>query len=446
MQALGCLGNVLWFFPFGLGTGLLWCVAGVFCFISIIGIPWGRACFVMAGFAFMPFGRMPVSRDVLTGEGDIGTGPLGTVGNIVWLLLCGIWIACGHLLSALACAVTIIGIPFAWQHVKLAALALCPIGKTIVDARVADAAEQAAAWRQASGQFRRPLPPSRPGRTPTDMNTASPVLPDISCHEAWFAAYAAREREKECRRDGGDPSPMDLKLHHTMQVLAHARAIVAGGRFAPPLDRACLLAALYHDVARFEQYLRWHTFRDRESCNHGQWGVRILKREQRLKDEMPAVRKLVLAAVGLHNRFALPAGLPEGMARICHAVRDADKLDILRVMDEHLSGPRPYCPTVVLSLPDDPALHSDKVLDDALAGRVAAYADLKSVNDFRVLLGTWFYDMHFPASRARFVAEGHARRLLTDLPATPAYAAARDHLLRCLDAVPTTEASDACLS
>ena len=93
MQALGCLGNVLWFFPFVLGTGLLWCIAGVFCFISIIGIPWGRACFVMAGFAFMPFGRMPVSRDVLTGEGDIGTGPLGTVGNIVWLLLCGIWIA-----------------------------------------------------------------------------------------------------------------------------------------------------------------------------------------------------------------------------------------------------------------------------------------------------------------------------------------------------------------
>ena len=77
------------------------------------------------------------------------------MGNIVWLLLCGIWISCGHLLSALACAVTIIGIPFAWQHVKLAALALCPIGKTIVDARVADAAEQAAAWRQASGQFRR---------------------------------------------------------------------------------------------------------------------------------------------------------------------------------------------------------------------------------------------------------------------------------------------------
>ena len=66
---------------------------------------------------------MPVSRDVLTGQPDIGTGPFGTVGNIIWLLLAGIWIAMQHLIWALFCAVTIIGIPFAWQHVKLAALA-----------------------------------------------------------------------------------------------------------------------------------------------------------------------------------------------------------------------------------------------------------------------------------------------------------------------------------
>lgn len=155
MQALGCLGNVLWFISGGIFMGIAWWLAGVLCFISIIGIPWGRACFVMGNFAFFPFGSMPVSRDVLTGRGDIGTSIFGSIGNIIWLLVAGLWIALGHLCCALACAVTIIGIPFAWQHVKLAALALCPIGKTIVDARVADAAEQAAAWRQASGQFRR---------------------------------------------------------------------------------------------------------------------------------------------------------------------------------------------------------------------------------------------------------------------------------------------------
>ena len=90
---------------------------------------------------------MPVARDVLTGRQDVGTGPWGTVGNIIWLLLAGVWIALGHLVSAVMCAVTIIGIPFAWQHVKLAALALCPIGKTIVPAPLADAAERAAAER-----------------------------------------------------------------------------------------------------------------------------------------------------------------------------------------------------------------------------------------------------------------------------------------------------------
>lgn len=69
------------------------------------------------------------------------------MGNIIWLVLAGVWIALGHLVSAVMCAVTIIGIPFAWQHVKLAALALCPIGKTIVPAPLADAAERAAAER-----------------------------------------------------------------------------------------------------------------------------------------------------------------------------------------------------------------------------------------------------------------------------------------------------------
>lgn len=151
MDALNLLGNILWFLLGGLWMGLTWWFFGVLCFISIVGIPWGRACFVIGGFAFCPFGRMPVSRDVLTGQPDVGTGPLGSLGNIVWLLLAGIWIALGHLTWALFCAVSIIGIPFAWQHVKLAALALCPIGKTIVPVAVAREAEARAAALRGQG-------------------------------------------------------------------------------------------------------------------------------------------------------------------------------------------------------------------------------------------------------------------------------------------------------
>ena len=65
---------------------------------------------------------------------DIGTGPFGLLGNIMWLVLAGWWLALGHLLTAILWAVTIIGIPFAWAHLKLAGIALWPIGKMIVDA------------------------------------------------------------------------------------------------------------------------------------------------------------------------------------------------------------------------------------------------------------------------------------------------------------------------
>ncbi|AUI88381.1 hypothetical protein BS333_18805 [Vibrio azureus] len=126
------LGNIIWFVFGGIFMGLLWWFFGLLAFISIIGIPWGRACFVIGTFSFFPFGKEAISRDELTNETDIGTSPLGTIGNVIWFVFAGIWLAFGHLISAAACFVTIIGIPFALQHLKLAWISLAPIGKTIV--------------------------------------------------------------------------------------------------------------------------------------------------------------------------------------------------------------------------------------------------------------------------------------------------------------------------
>ncbi|MGP8305735.1 YccF domain-containing protein [Vibrio sp. YIC-376] len=126
------LGNIIWFVLGGVFMGLLWWVFGILAFISIIGIPWGRACFVMGNFSFFPFGKEAISRDELTNEMDIGTSPLGVIGNIVWFVFAGLWLAIGHVISAVACFVTIIGIPFALQHLKLAVISLAPIGKTVV--------------------------------------------------------------------------------------------------------------------------------------------------------------------------------------------------------------------------------------------------------------------------------------------------------------------------
>ena len=187
------------------------------------------------------------------------------------------------------------------------------------------------------------------------MNSvATPTFVDISSHLTWFKSYAAEKTAQE----KGDTSPMNLKLRHSLNVLENARRIVEGEKFDAATARLCLLSALYHDVGRFEQYLRYHTFRDRESCNHGLMGVRILKAQGCLEQEPPETRKLVMAAVGMHNRFALPASTPPTVALITNVVRDADKLDILRIMDEHLGGPAPYNPTVVLQQPDDQTIAS----------------------------------------------------------------------------------------
>ncbi|MBS1131203.1 MAG: rane protein [Proteobacteria bacterium] len=136
------IGNFLWFILGGVLMGLGWWLVGLLCFVTIVGIPWGKACFVIGQFTFFPFGKEAISRKELTNQGDIGTGAMGLLGNILWFVFAGIWLAIGHVLSALACAITVIGIPFAIQHLKLAGIALAPIGKTIVNKEVADAARR----------------------------------------------------------------------------------------------------------------------------------------------------------------------------------------------------------------------------------------------------------------------------------------------------------------
>ena len=126
------IGNIFWFIFGGFLMGLGWWLAGLVAAITIVGLPWAKACFVIGQFAFLPFGKEAVNRKDLTQQDDIGTGTLGLVGNVVWFVLAGWWLAIGHLGSALACFVTIIGIPFGIQHIKLALIALAPIGKTIV--------------------------------------------------------------------------------------------------------------------------------------------------------------------------------------------------------------------------------------------------------------------------------------------------------------------------
>jgi uncharacterized membrane protein YccF (DUF307 family) len=134
MSPVSLLLNVLWIVLGGAWMAFGWLIAAIIMAITIVGIPWARAAFNIAAYTLFPFGSRAVSRASYTGQEDVGTGPLGVIGNIIWLVLAGWWLALGHVITAVLMAVTIIGIPFAWAHLKLAGIALWPIGKVIVPA------------------------------------------------------------------------------------------------------------------------------------------------------------------------------------------------------------------------------------------------------------------------------------------------------------------------
>ena len=134
---MSTIGNIIWIVLGGVWMSLGWVIAGVIMYLTVIGIPWGRSCFVIAGFTLLPFGNEAVPRELVTGRDDVGTGDAGLVGNIIWLLLAGWWLALGHVVAGVTTCLTVIGIPFGIQHFKLAGISLMPIGKTIVPKEVA---------------------------------------------------------------------------------------------------------------------------------------------------------------------------------------------------------------------------------------------------------------------------------------------------------------------
>lgn len=129
--------NILWLALGGAISAIGWFFAAAVMAITIIGLPWAGAAVDNGLYTLWPFGAKAASRERLYGD-DLWAGPLGVLGNLVWLILAGWWLALGHLAAAAVCAVTIIGIPFAWAHLKLAGFALWPLGRAVVRSDLAE--------------------------------------------------------------------------------------------------------------------------------------------------------------------------------------------------------------------------------------------------------------------------------------------------------------------
>ena len=122
--AVKLLLNLIWLVFGGLWLALGYVVAGIVCCVLVVTIPFGVASFRMASYALWPFGRTIVDRPT--------AGAMSTIGNVIWILVAGWWLVLGHLTTALAQAITIVGIPLAIANLKMIPVSLVPLGKEIV--------------------------------------------------------------------------------------------------------------------------------------------------------------------------------------------------------------------------------------------------------------------------------------------------------------------------
>ncbi len=214
---------------------------------------------------------------------------------------------------------------------------------------------------------------------------------------------------------------MELKREHCAFVARNCRELAASNGWNPTDIRAAEALGFLHDVGRFPQLEEYGTFRDDLSINHGERGWQAI-RESGLLDEVDStLRDALLDGVRHHNARTLPDDLPAGHYRWLKLIRDADRLDIYRVVLGTLdSGRVEEHPDIVLnlSIDGDP---SPETLETLRRREQPAYTDLKCVADFLLMLLSWSYQMNYPAAlsimRERQIVDRLVAYLPTGLPA-----------------------------
>ncbi len=236
-------------------------------------------------------------------------------------------------------------------------------------------------------------------------------------YEEWFRQFTAGFLQGSAF----DVGNVQLKIDHSLRVLELAQRLTAALALPPELTALAHLAALFHDIGRFPQYARYHTFHDQKSVNHGLQGVLTLKKHRVLAALPAAAQKLVLAAVGLHNRRVLPMGLAPVARSLTGIVRDADKLDIFAVMLTHFAPEAPPNKVVNLGLKVHPDNYTPAILAAVQQRQMVNYQDMVWVNDFKLLLCSWLYHLNFRRSREIVQERGYLERLFAYLPKKQAF-------------------------
>ena len=228
----------------------------------------------------------------------------------------------------------------------------------------------------------------------------------------WFNKYV----EQFASPDPNIQAALDLKQEHTRRV---CEAILDIGRYEGLRGEDFHMAeatALLHDIGRFEQYRKYKTFSDGRSENHALLGVKVIQANRILEDLDPEKAEIIIRAVKCHNRAALPVKENGRGLFFMKLLRDADKVDIWRVVtDYYRNAHRARNQTIELNLPDEPEI-SDSVCRSLMKGNIVQMTDLKTLNDFKLLQIGWIYDVNFRRTFQIVQEKGYLERIREALP------------------------------
>jgi hypothetical protein len=210
-----------------------------------------------------------------------------------------------------------------------------------------------------------------------------------------------------------------LKSEHTRRVCGEMAALCESIELDDRRRILAAIAALLHDVARFEQFRSYQTFSDRTSVDHAALAINIINQHHLLDELGQDDVRSVTEAIRHHNAATIPSGLSENGLLFCRLLRDADKLDIFRIALDYYVKPDPNRrDTIQVGIPDGTTI-TPEVRDRILRREVVPYEMINTIADFKMVQLGWVYDLNFAWSLQCVLQRGHIDALCLQLPAIP---------------------------
>lgn len=212
---------------------------------------------------------------------------------------------------------------------------------------------------------------------------------------------------------GDDDENIKLKEVHSLRVYENMSELAKHLELSPGQLKIAEIIGLFHDIGRFEQLRRYRTFNDKQSINHAELGVEVLTQQKLLHELDPVEKEYVRIAILNHNKHKLPELHPDHQLYV-KMIRDADKLDIYRVVTKHYEEGNGN-ETVTLHLPDIPRV-TPTVFKKIIEGQTIAYEEMQTVADCKVMQIGWLFDFNFDYFRRKVVRLGYIDTIFRTLP------------------------------